>query len=217
MKIKKLSINYQNKLLYLKVIKTKNFNKTLYLNNFRIEEITLRLKQVFNIIYKYHINKKRILFVIPDNFFYNSKILKFFNKTPHIYISESTWHNGVISNQFALLKTRQKNQKTHKIIFSLLSKLKKHIDLVIVYDKTKTEIIRNELYATLPVPIISINSQLNQVNNRVYDYKIPGNSESQFQEDYFFSLLISILKKGNCYLKWCVLVKNFLVKFNKIR
>jgi hypothetical protein len=59
MKIKNI-IKYKNKLLKLKLIKTKIYKKKDQLTNTRIEDIEYRLKAL-HVIYKYHTNNKRIL------------------------------------------------------------------------------------------------------------------------------------------------------------
>ena len=62
MKIKKI-VSHNNKLLKLKLIQSKVYNKNYNINNIKIEDIQFRLKKAFYIIYKYHVLKKRILFV----------------------------------------------------------------------------------------------------------------------------------------------------------
>jgi hypothetical protein len=56
MKIKNI-IKYKNKLLKLKLIKTKIYKKKDQLTNTRIEDIEYRLKAL-HVIYKYHTNNK---------------------------------------------------------------------------------------------------------------------------------------------------------------
>jgi len=62
MKIEKIK-NIKNKILKLKLIQTKIYDKKQYLNNIKIEDIEFRLKKILYIIYKYHISNKKILFI----------------------------------------------------------------------------------------------------------------------------------------------------------
>jgi hypothetical protein len=50
-------------LLKLKLIQTKTYKKTLILNTFKIEDIEYRLKRSLQVIKKYHIKGKKILFM----------------------------------------------------------------------------------------------------------------------------------------------------------
>ena len=61
MKLNKITI-YQSKLFKLKLIQTKIYKKNEH-NFIKIEEIYSRLKKALHIIYKYHINNKRIVFI----------------------------------------------------------------------------------------------------------------------------------------------------------
>ena len=97
MKIKNI-IKYKNKLLKLKLIKTKIYKKKDQLTNTRIEDIEYRLKKVLHVIYKYHTNNKRILFIgVPVHTDKETKNL--INSTRHTFIPESAWVNGIITNK----------------------------------------------------------------------------------------------------------------------
>lgn len=86
MKIKKI-VSYNNKLLKLKLIQSKIYNKNYIINNIKIEDIQFRLKKAFYIIYKYHVLKKKILFV--GTYWRASKNLKkVLKNTKHFLVPE---------------------------------------------------------------------------------------------------------------------------------
>jgi len=117
MKVRKIK-KFQYTLLKLSLIKNQVYKKKIQksqyddvLNN-KTEIIELHLKRALQIIYKYHMNHKKILFIgVPQNFQKNiSSVLK---NTKHIAIPKSIWINGVISNRSAIFRhlylKRQKN------------------------------------------------------------------------------------------------------------
>nr|UDP55451.1 ribosomal protein S2 [Schizostauron trachyderma] len=198
MKIKKL-LNSQNKLLKFKIIKSKIYNKHHYINNIKIEDIEHRLKKSFHIIFKYHVLKKRILFIGTPNLI-NKDIQKFFKKTNHILIPEAAWVNGLISNKISFFKLFIKDKKfTNKKISEILFFLKKNIDLVVLLNESNnTDNVLDESYLT-KIPVISFNSSLNILNTKS-SYEIPGDfkfSNKKIRDNFFYSILISTFKKGN--------------------
>lgn len=64
MKIQNLVVK-QSMFLKLKLIKTKIFNKKKIFVHYslKIEDVECRLKKGLQVIYKYHVNDKKILFV----------------------------------------------------------------------------------------------------------------------------------------------------------
>ena len=198
MKIKKL-LNSQNKLLKFKIIKSKIYNKHHYISNIKIEDIEHRLKKALHIIFKYHVFKKRILFIGTSNFI-NNNIQNFFKKTNHFLIPESVWVNGLISNKFSFFKLFVKDKKfTNKKVSEILFFLKKNIDLVVLLNES------NNTYNALAesylkkIPVISFNSSLNILNTKS-SYKIPGDfkfSNKKVRDNFFYSILIATLEKGN--------------------
>jgi len=201
MKIKKIE-KYQNKLLKLKLIQTKIYNKKQHLNNIKIEDIEYRLKKIFYIIYKYHIFNKRVLFVgAPLTI--NSQIKNLVKFTKHILIPKDIWVRGAISNKISCFKHLSKNQKaSNNKISELLFQLRKSIDLIVIFGESENLNVLNEGYVSR-IPIISINSNFNTQQNKP-TYKVPGNfrfTNKKVLDNFFYSILISTLKKGNNYKK----------------
>ena len=119
MKIKRIK-KFQYTLLKLNLIKSQVYKKKIQNNyhddvlNIKIEFIELHFKRALQIIYKYHMNQKKILFIgIPQNF--QKKISKILKTTKHVAIPQSIWINGILSNRCAISRSlhlkRRKNKK----------------------------------------------------------------------------------------------------------
>ncbi len=70
-----------NKLLKFKLIKTKIFIKKHVYANIKLETLEHRIKKGFQIIYKYHVQNKKILFVFPYITCQIKNLKQFFSKT----------------------------------------------------------------------------------------------------------------------------------------
>lgn len=199
MKLKNIK-KYSNKLLKFKIIQNKVYNKKQHLNNIKIEDIEYRLKKIFNIIYKYHIFDKKILFVGPELSSIENFQIKFLLKsTKHVFIPTNFWVRGAISNNKTYFKHSTKNRKSlDNKISKLLFQLKNKVDLIVLLDESNSLNVSSEGYESR-IPIISLNSYLNIHHNKS-SYRVPGNfqfNNKKILDNFFYSLLISTLKKGN--------------------
>jgi len=80
-----MKIKNQNQLLKLKLIKTKIYKKNYIFTNLKIENIEYRLKKGLQIIHKYHIKNKKILFI--NNFLtIETKIKNLLKNTNHTFM-----------------------------------------------------------------------------------------------------------------------------------
>ena len=82
----------------------------------------------------------------------------------------------------------------------MLIQFKKNIDLIVILDKNESLNIINEGYNTR-IPIISFDNNFNLHSNQ-FSYVIPGNFQflkKKVRDKFFYSLLISTLKKGDKY------------------
>nr|YP_010133808.1 ribosomal protein S2 [Fistulifera saprophila]QWM93298.1 ribosomal protein S2 [Fistulifera saprophila] len=198
MKIKKIP-QRRNKLVKLKLIQTKIYTKEQYLENIKIEDIEYRLKKICYLIYKYNVFNKRILFVgLPFNI--TLKLQELIKNTKHIFIPNSVWLSGAISNKNTNFSNLLKNKNTTKNqISELLFQLKKNIDLVIIINNSdNTSDILNEGYVAR-IPVVMLNTNLNICFNKP-SYKVPGNFKfvsKKTRNNLFYSLLISTLRKGS--------------------
>ena len=188
MKLNKIN-SYKSKLLKLKLIKTKIYKKNH--NNFiKIEDISSRLKKVLHIIYNYHINNKRIIFIgVPIGII--SKLSMLLKKTSHTVLPNSVWVSGLLTNQKACLKYLKNNpkfigNKTSEVLMQWLTKS----DLIVVLDFFSNQDTINEAYL-VKIPIIALNCELD-ILNAVFTYKIPGNfkfTNKKVGDIFFYSLL----------------------------
>ena len=97
MKIKN-TIKNKNKLLKLKLIKTKIYKKNYTFKQLKIEDIEHRLKKGLQIIYKYHINNKRILFISTSSTL-EMKIKNLLTNVKNLFIYQYFWLNEQINKK----------------------------------------------------------------------------------------------------------------------
>lgn len=195
---------YQNyKLLKLKLIKSKIYKKKYYLKNIKLEDIEYRLKKALYIIYLYHINNKKILFIgNPLNLF--NEIKKLLKNTKHIFMPKDVWISGTITNQNAYHNALKhevsvNNKLSKNIIPQLKQHLKEKSDLVVIIDKESNINKALEESYTSRLPTIALNSDLNPFDIKS-NYKVPGNfilTKNKLKNNFFYSILFSTLKKSN--------------------
>jgi len=193
--IEKLNFG-DSKFLKIKLIKNKIYKKNHYLENIKIEDIEIRIKKALYVIYLYHMQNKKILFVgsCLDMYKDMKKLLK---HTKHTIIPELGWIPGVITNQRSSFKSLFKKQKNNELNLSKkLLKLKEKADLIVIFDQNKDENALYEGYLS-HVPVISLNSSLNIFDN-YSSYKIPGNflSKKKIENNFFYSLIEATIKKS---------------------
>lgn len=196
MKITKIH-KYKHKLLELKLIKTKIYKKN-HSNFIKISDTINRLRKAMHVIYKFHTNHKRIMFVgSPINL--NDKLNKIINNTNHISIPETVWMDGIITNQMSCFKYLSINQKTiNSKISDILFKTKKKCDLIVILNayNNKNALIEGYISKT---PTIVLNIDLDTKDFRS-SYKIPGNfkfTNKKIRNNIFYSILRATLKKAN--------------------
>jgi ribosomal protein S2 len=193
MKIKK----YKSKLIQLQILKL-YYKKKSYNFKTSLKQVEIHLNKISNIIYKYHITDKKILFVgFPENF---AKIL---HDTKHIIIPESIWFNGMLSNRTSSSTTNQqtiakKQMKMPVSVHQLLLRLKRKLDLVIVYNLNNRATAVEESYVAR-IPVITFSKDLNILETRA-TYKSPGDSnlvnEKITNNNIFYSLIKTTLNRA---------------------
>jgi ribosomal protein S2 len=204
---------YKLELIKLKLIQSEIYNKTQKKNNIKIEDIEYRLKKPLQIIYKYHLFKKRILFVGTPLYIMDQKLKELLKN--HFIIPESIWLNGVITNKISFFKHIKKHNKKYKITKNL------NIDLIVLLNEPSNINVLNESYLSR-IPVISLNSDLNIQNNQP-SYKIPGNfqcSNDKTPENVFYLILFAILKKADNALKnidWLTIAILYRIKQKDIK
>jgi ribosomal protein S2 len=197
MKIEK-NIKYQNKVLKLKLLKTKTYEKKHHLKNITIEDIEYRLKKALHIIYKYHYNNKKILFV-GGELNISNKIKLLIRDTKHALIPEVAWMNGIITNPSSSFKYLARNRKTiNNKLSEILFQLRKKSDLIVILSNSSNINALEESYSS-KIPTIFLNSDLDILDYKP-SYKIPGTFKfinKKIRDNLFYSVLAATLQKAN--------------------
>ena len=194
MKIKK-NILKTKQLLMLQLIKSRVYDNT-YKNNsldslpiIDMHSLIIKLKKVVNILFEYHKNKKKILFIgIP-------KIIetKINNETNHVAIPKFYNILGLFINKSILKSLRLKHQilkNNNKLSFT---KLLNKPDIIVIIDSDQTEsIIKESSRAKIPVIVFNSNSGLKK--KLCYDVPSNFNFTKKTTNDLFFKIINSILK-----------------------
>lgn len=211
---------FNNKLIQLQIIKL-YYKEKFYNFKTSLKQTEIHLNKISNIIYKYHITDRRILFIgFPEDF---AKVL---DKTKHLILPEYIWFNGMLSNR-TLLSPNFKNMtnKQTKIPISthqLLLKLKKKIDLVIISNLSNKTTAIKESYVSR-IPVITLSGNLDILENNV-TYKSQGNinfiNERITHNNVFYSFLKTTLRraistKKTKNLKFRNITSDFFQKKNK--
>lgn len=194
MKIKKIKLNYKNKLTELQILKSRIYKKN---DELKIDtnKIQLYLKKVIRIIYEFHITNKRILFLnFPKKF--EKKITGNLKKNQHMFINNDNFLNGIISNQKISLQQLNQLQKFIKSNSKTKIPIKKFIDLIVIFNPGFELNSDKKLYVS-QIPTITINESLNNNLNLKQNYKLIGNFkfiEKQINNNLFLSIIKVILR-----------------------
>ena len=74
-----------------------------YLNDILNKNVEFKFKNVLNIIFKFHLVNKKILFVgTPLQL--NKQLKKLFKKAHHLILPEKIWFNGVLTNSKSIFR-----------------------------------------------------------------------------------------------------------------
>ena len=194
---------YKNKLLKLKLLKTKVSSNQSDFNYLLLKDVETRLKKTLQIIYRFHIANKKILFVgTPLKL--NHKIKQLLKNKKHSFIPESIWINGIITNPGPsfkhLLKRHSINSdKTSKFLFNL----KNQADLIIILNE-KFNLNALKESSLKRVPTITLNASYNSSHFNLTAYKVAGYynfARKEIRNNLFFLLLSSLLKKAEIIKK----------------
>jgi hypothetical protein len=216
MKIKK-NITKKIKLFKLNFLKAKVIKQKHVVNNLTLEDIEARFKKALRLIYSYHINNKKIMFV-GNPLIINKKLLKLFKTTRHIFIPQLAWIAGVITNQRASFKSILKKNDSLIEVSQKLIQLKNKCDLIVIIDKPSDQLALDEGYLTR-VPLIALNCDLNFFDIKT-NYKVPGNFIKQKQllhNNFFYLLLLSLFKKAKILKQKFLHTKHVLSTLIKIK
>ena len=184
-------------LLKLHIIKFRVYenhkNSLDYLPNINTAEIVIKLKKSINIIYNFHKNKKKILFIgVPK------LIEKKINlETNHIAVPEFYNILGLFINKPILKNLRLKNKSIQKSKLFSFSKLNYKPDLILIFNYDNEDLIIKESYKS-KIPVIKFNYNFNLKKKNLFNlYEVPGNLNFSKKsiDDLFFKIINSILNK----------------------
>ena len=196
MKVIKHKIN-SKKLFELHLIKSKTYESLTKKKNLKnlpnksLSDIMVNFKKSLNIIFKYHKNNKRILFIgIPKEISTQINLNTIHTSISHVPQSiNQTITNNFILNSIKLNKYLFKDKKF------LLSKTQKKPELIIIFKHTKNRSITKESRIA-KIPIIEFNYNLKR-NEWDYSYNIPGHSNiNKNSHNIFFIILNSLFNKS---------------------
>jgi len=181
MKLKNLK-NYKQQITQLQTLKL-SYKKKSFNSKHESTLTKILLNQILRIIFEYHLNNKKILFIgFPKKFYRTLK------NTKHLQIPELI-NNEIWENQ----KSKIEKAKQSKNITKLIQKLKKKADLIIIDVSTNDELLIRKSYLAY-IPVIAINKQL-QIFNKTQEYIFP--IQKSTNSDIFYSLLKSLIEKKN--------------------
>jgi hypothetical protein len=115
-----------NRLLVSELIGFKTY-KTQTKNNFAnnlliptdsisfLKQTSFNLKRILQIIFQYHIYRKKIL-VVGEKALIKKQFLYIYKKTNHIFIAKTAWVNGLLSNNKTIKKFLKKKNPMLKLI-----------------------------------------------------------------------------------------------------
>jgi len=200
MKLEKAKIKYK-RLFELHLIKSRIYEQSIEKNmsknlpDVNLSNIMLNFKKALQVIFKYHSNNKRILFLgVP--------------KVIETTLNAQTNHTA-LSNSFNVKKLQLSKSIKNSIRFSAriagtektsaLPKLTTKPDLLVIFDQSlldsKYEGIIKEAYVAR-IPVIKFNDA-SQERYRKHCYGIPGNFNSastKIVDNIFFTIINSMLK-----------------------
>jgi ribosomal protein S2 len=171
-------------------MKIEKTNQMLYFS----KKIRLaKLKKALNLIHKYNINNKRILFIGK----FNKNLETVLLNTRHLCIPESVWVNGILTNPLAcfkyLMKHKQSFDKKKK---QNLASLTKKIDLIVIMNVNSNSSIFNESYST-QIPTILCDSGIIKQN---VTYEISTNlrfKEKRNNNNFICSMILATIVRSN--------------------
>lgn len=192
---------HSRKIFKLHLIKSKTYEQPMKKKTFKslpdiaIRDITLNFKKSLNLIFKYHKNNRRILFIgnpkVIENKINNNTIHTAIPNYDKNILNTSLITNNLIANSVKLNKYLFKNNKF------ILSKLLKKPELIVIFQQQQNNNLIQES-AISKIPIIEFNCNLKR-NNWSYNYTIPGNlnlTENKIINNIYFIVFNALLNRS---------------------
>lgn len=202
MKVKKVQFK---QILKLHLLKSRTYEHSLKNNCFNLvtdltlNQIIINFKKILQVIFQYHSMNKQILFVgVPK------KLEQKINKvTNHVAVPENSNIQGIISNNSTVNLINNKQDSKHKLfnIKSLLPKLRKRVDLVVMISHDKRDNILKEC-SVAKIPVINFETDASKNMWSLYSHKIQLNNNN-----------LSLIHNKNLFF----IGLNFLFKASKVK
>ena len=200
MKLIKNKIN-SKKIFKLHVIKSKTYEQPIKKKTFKsfpniaIHDIMLNFKKSLNLIFKYHKNNKRILFIgnpkVIEDKINNTTIHRSIPNYNKNNLNKRVITNNLVANSVKLNKYLFKNNKF------ILSKLLKKPELIVIFKQQQNNNLIKESTVS-KIPVIEFNCNLER-NNWNYNYNVPGNlnvMENKIINNIYFIVFNSLLNRS---------------------
>lgn len=180
MKLKK-SQKKRLRLIKLELIKTKIYLQQNFLSKDSLLDILnfheLELKRILKIIYNYHTNNRLIYFIgVPLEIQIN------LSKTNHLFLPESSWIKGMLSNRISIFRYIKKSISDKKLA-DMLFKVKTKPSLLVVFNQHLESDILEEA-RKMRIPVLILTNPINQ-HSKMFSKKL---------NNIIFTLLHSVLK-----------------------
>jgi len=191
---------FKHNLLKLQVYSNKTSVNIFNFSEVLLEQLETYLKQALKIIFEYHVNHFKILFI---GFPVVSKLKhrKLIHFTNHDFISEKLWISGIFRNRFSILTYLNLLQSQNfSESLKLLLSVKTKPNLVVIFNQDLEINAINEFYKAR-IPILSFNFDFSNVSKVTYN--IFGNfnfNKKNIRMTYFF-LFYTLLKKAPLFKK----------------
>lgn len=193
MKLHKNKKINSRRLFELQLIKSKMYTHTKKKHSNKLENdlsgLLIDFKKSINIIFKYHKNNKRILFIGSPQIFEN-------------LINSKTIHTAMpdfldFRNKLTINSYISKTLKLNKHLFNnknfLLSKLKKKPELIVMFNHIQKESVIKET-TLAKIPIIEFNANRDR-ENWSYNYAVQGSmniNKNKTIDNIFYIILNSL-------------------------
>jgi ribosomal protein S2 len=188
MKLKKIT-NLKYKLIKFELIKSKISQNNIFNNN-----VEVYLKKALLVIFQYHLNNKKILFVGISKTTQN-KYEKTLKKTKHLFLPDSYWIKGLLTNKVTVFKYIKK-----RVIFFTSNRVKNYFllknkpSLIVLFDaKIQSSLVKEAV--KLKIPVIAFNSDMLHSNGITYQLPVNRFKINVKNDNFFLSLLNSMFKK----------------------
>ena len=176
-KYKMLKLHLLKSQVYLSKITKKNLN--MFVNN-NLERSELHAKKAFKIIYEYHYNNYKILFIgFPT--VKNKAVKNLLKSTHHFFIPSNLWVNSFLANYDSIFRFLKLNRLTSQTVnrknlslkkINTLLSIRQKPRLIVIFDEDINSDMLKEL-GNLNVPIILFGN--NFCFERQITYSVPGN------------------------------------------